>query len=340
MFWGDVVARAAGLRGQLLGPAVTERCAAARSPAELAQIVSSSYRGETDARAARSFTERLDELLDERTERHLRLLSRWCGLRASDRRREALAVIFDDADRRSLATLLRAVAGSVEPERGLRAAAATPGLPRGLLGLLAHAESAEELAQILRRAGHPAASCLDAATPRAAASLLHRLTALDRWWVERARRGSGADPALGHWVRDVIDERNLGSAVSLAGVFAEDPDTAEEFFLEGGEMIDRRTFRQVVASRRSEAPAILAARWRAASERSELYQLLAESPTEVAAGALTAAALADQLRTQRRLARLDPLCTAPIVVGWLEFRREASKLRRIAWRLEWSGNAT
>ena len=349
MWWGDVVARSAGLRTRLLGPQAVERCRKAKSLHSLRMLCAPAMEpgptreGATPVAAVRS----LDAFLARRQERHLGILARWSGPEPQRGRRRSLAPIFDDADRRVLTALLRASASDTEPGPRPAETFATPRLPQTLLRQLATAESVDALVHMLDRAGHPAGGALASELHRPP-TLLARLTALDRWWVAGAARAARhGGPPLRHWIPDVVDERNLGAALSLAGRFPGETERVAEFFLDlggaGVPWLDRETYlRAAAASSRKGALDVLSSSPANDSKdrRPELRELLSGLPEDVTGGALTDAALADQLRTQRRHARLDPLSAAPVLVGWLELLRENRALRQTAWRLFWTEGAT
>lgn len=294
MWWGDLVARSRGLR--------------ARPGVGAAPI---------------------EGRVEERRREHLAILAR----RAGGRRRLALRCLFDDADRRTLAVLLRGVAAGVDPERRLRRAPPTPGLPADLLRRLSRAGSVADLGRLLEQAKHPAAAAC-----RGEGGLWDRLLALDRWWAARAVEGARREPVLRDWVADVVDGRNLLAAVALAGEARQDDDPpAGELFLEGGRALEREVFSRAAASGdRADALRRLAAGLRFEDRRearsSRTLATLREGIEDDLPDPqrLEDAVLADALHRQRRWMRRRPLSPAAVIVAWLEQLEDARRLRRAA----------
>ena len=248
----------------------------------------------------------------------LAILVRWADDRAG-----ALAVFVADEDRRSLRALLRGLAAGASVERRLAATTPTPGLPAAALRELAGQPTPAGFAAVLARRGHPLAIPLDAPLDLLAAEL-----ALTRRFADRARRARGG-AALASHVAQMIDAELAGAALLLAargdGI---DPAAA---FAPGGARIDRPTF-------------LAAARATPARARQLLADALAGTPLASAAHdpapeAIEEAALAWQLATQRRLARLEPAGLAAVLALLLRRRLELRELRRGAWRAVLGGAA-
>jgi hypothetical protein len=244
MNWGAANARARGLSTHLLDRAALMHAAGAGSwPATIRRLVERGYA--LPNVGAELSPEEFDRATGEVHLARLRLLERWLG-----GRREALAILFEDEERRTLRALLRGAAEGASPEARLRGLSPTPGLPRQAIERLAWAESPALLAEALVRMGHPAGRALAQAarhTPEAALPGLWRLeTALSQTFALRATRAARrGGKEFRRFAALLIDLENAGSLL-LARDWGPEigPD---EVFLPGGAVLDRMRFAALAA---------------------------------------------------------------------------------------------
>jgi vacuolar-type H+-ATPase subunit C/Vma6 len=248
----------------------------------------------------------------------LQLLGRWLG---SGRR--ALAVVYEEEDRRTLRALLRGAAQGISAIGRLRGAVPTPNLPDRTLEQLARAESTADLARILVRAGHPAGRALLAVRPATGESSgLHRLeAALARLFVTRATRAArGAGRLIAEFVALHVDVENAGTLLAATGTEAPVPN---DWYLPGGDRIDQARFARV------------AARADARSVREELAGLFRRTALEPAfeidqeASGFERGILRATVAWLRRAARHDPLGPAVVLEVVQRIRVEAHDVRLV-----------
>jgi vacuolar-type H+-ATPase subunit C/Vma6 len=244
MSWGAANARARGLATHLLDrPALIHAAGAGSWAATIRRLVEQGY-ALPDAGAELS-PEEFDRATGEVQLARLRLLGRWLG-----GQREALAILYEDEERRILRALLRGAAEGPSPEARLRGLSPTPGLSRRAMERLARVESPALLAEALVRMGHPAGRALAQAarhSSEAAPPGLWRLeTALSQTFALRATRAArrGGKEVRG-FVGLLIDLENAGSLL-LARDWGPEigPD---EVFLPGGTVLDRKRFAALAA---------------------------------------------------------------------------------------------
>ena len=319
MTWGAANARARGLATHLLDrSALVDAAAAGSWAAMLARLVERGYAWQ--APGADLSPEEFDRATVERQAARMRLLGRWLGTR-----RQALAILYEDEERRALRILLRGAAQGASPAARMRGLMPTPGLPQRAIERLAEAESPALLTDALVQMGHPAGRALAQAGGPAGESgvpSLWRLeSALSRTFALRATRAARrAGRDVRRFVGLLIDIENAGTLLMAedwgAGVAPDD------VFLPGGKVLDRRRF---------EALASL-------PDRSGLLPALERTfaATPVAslllggAGGYEGRALSALLVWLRGEARRDPL--GPAVVLWVmqRIRAEARDLRLLS----------
>lgn len=313
--WVDVVARARGLSGRLLGPAALAELAQSTDLRDLGtRLAAHRSRPAPEAASARSLED------DER--RHygaqLRLLARWAGTHVA-----LLAPMFDDEDRRSLRTVLRGSTAGVPADDRLSGLIPTPALPLRALDQLASCDSPAAIAALLVTWGNPFGPPLVAETSRQNPDLFQIEHALVSTWATRARRAARrGDRAMRTFVERQLDLANLWTALLVAEHGFDG--SAGSLFIEGGTLIRRVALEQAAAAKsRSRAAEIL-------------DRLVRQSPLAAATGrednveervrrALT--------REQRAIARQHPLGTGPIIEYWLRLRGEAAAIRRVIWSI-------
>ncbi len=244
MRWDDVNARAVGLATHLLRREQLLRLLEAGT--WLAAVRRIIDLGVPIDPAALGSPGEFDRAIGRVAARRLAILDRWLGPR-----RAALAVIYEDEDRRSLRSLLRGAAHGAAPLARLRALVPTPILPERALERLARAASPDEMIRELWRQGHPAARALAEAARRSARNdgtaergLFGLELALARSFAIRATRsarGGGRD--VRQFVATMIDRENAWSLLAAGGWAGDIP--ADLVFVAGGRAIREAEFRRI-----------------------------------------------------------------------------------------------
>lgn len=304
MGWEAAVARGRGLATHLVSRDTLLRAAEAGSWTGAARtLVTAGFPAiERDLASRADFDRAAGRIAAARME----LLGRWLG-----NRRGALAVIYEDENRRSIRRLLRGAAEGTSRETRLRGLTPTPELPERVLVRLASAASPERLIDMLVHAGHPAGRVLATARgPRRAPQapgLWRSELELDRLFatrVTRAARRAGAP--VRRFTALLIDVENAWSVLS-ASHWGDDV-TPEEVFLEGGKALDRDAFLTL-----ARLPESGDGRWRG------LARQFASTPLgRLFADPRAAALLEDQVAValvawQRAEARKNPLSAAAVL---------------------------
>jgi vacuolar-type H+-ATPase subunit C/Vma6 len=315
--WGDVIVRARGLSSHILS---ASRCAAlcnARTVAEFAQQLANLGIAGMPAADAPADEHALELILRRRAGARLQELATWAG-----RRRDLLAPIFDDEDRRALRALVRGAVAHIAPEQRLAGLIPTPSLPIRALDELARTGDVAAMASLLIALGHPFGAAVAAEAQRQHPGTLELEMALVRAFAERARRaGDSTDAAMRAFVERTIDMENLQTALALA---SEPSDVAtDRLFVEGGSMI---TPADLAAARGGGA---------ATGLRDQLAHRLQGTPLaamlERGARSAEDAALDALIEEFRRRARDAPLGLAPVVLFALKQRAELHMLLRMLW---------
>lgn len=315
--FGDVNARARGLRGHLLSRARLVELAQYRSVGALAaELVRAGY---PPARGVAGDPAELDRVLGAVAAGRVHLLVCWLGPRAA-----ALRAILERRELATLRAVLRGAAAGAAPGARMRGIHPSSLWPASLLSPLSHAASLESVRQRLHAARHPAAAVFEGAGP---AERRHDLLELElaarRWWAQRVHEGvRRAGRAAGEIAGRIIDEENL-VALLLSPAWGVEV-APERVFLPGGGRLEQ---------------SLLVELWRTGDEaarRSAVAERLHGTPAgRVLAdqglglielpGALRAAAI----RELRRAARLAPLGPAPTAEVLLRIEAEAEGLRRV-----------
>jgi vacuolar-type H+-ATPase subunit C/Vma6 len=316
--WDDVNARMRGLATHLLPPQQVAELAAAATLSDLlrrleragCQLVLDP--GPVTAAA-------VEAAIRRRAGSQLQLLARWCADRAP-----ALAIIFEEEDRRSLGALVRGTVAGTAPDARLAGTLPTTSLPLRALEELSRQTDLRALGALLAVWGSPYAAVVRAERPEHP-DLLQLEARLGRRFAQRAnesaRRGDGV---LQAHVRDAVDLENTWAALLLSGGAGD----VEPFdcFIPGGGRITRSVFEDAATAPDSaEASRRLA---RAFGTRPFARALL-HAATRLSE--LDDELLAAQLNERRAAARLDPLSSAPLLAYALALRAETRTLGRLVW---------
>lgn len=314
--WEDLDARARGLATHLLGRAELQALAQAPDRAALAEALRQrGYPVEEGEPTAATLELALRRVAAER----LRVLARWSGARA-----DALAVVFEDEDRRSLRALLRGSVQGVNADARLAGLIPTPALPERALRELAQRDKPAAIAALLIAWRNPYGSALLAAASAAHPDLFRLELLVSRTFAARALRAAGRAGPLAAYVRETLDLENAFSALVLA-VEGKDV-TPKDAFLPGGERVTIAAFEVAAATGDvTEAMRRLAAAL-AGTALARAFHGRAGAP-----GQLEATVLRLRVREQVKAMRLTPLGPAPVLAYALRLRAEMEDLRRIIW---------
>jgi vacuolar-type H+-ATPase subunit C/Vma6 len=315
----DVNARVRGLAAHLLRPEQVPELAAAADLSELLRrLERAGYRpvlepGPVTAAAIEGAIRRL-------AASRLRLLARWCANRAG-----ALAIVFEEEDRRSLRALMRGAVAGTPSDARLAGTLPTISLPLRALEELARQTDLRAMGALLAAWGSPYAVVLRELESPEHPDLLRLEVGLGRQFARRAheaaRRG---DRVLRTQVRDAVDLENACAALLLAG----DGDDVDplECFIAGGNRITPAVFEAAAtAPDRAEASRRLARALGSRPIGRALVRAAARLPE------LDDELLAAQLAERRTAARLDPLSSAPLLAYALALRAETRMLGRLVW---------
>lgn len=314
--WGDLDARARGLATHLLRHSELEALAQAPDRAALAEALRRHgfpvEEGETQAAA-------LELALRRVAAARLRVLARWSGVRV-----EALTVLFEDEDRRSLRALFRgAVQGAPAGDR-LAGLVPTPTLPERALRELAAQTKPAAIAALLTAWRNPYGSALLPFATAEQPDLFRLELLLNRTFAARALRATRGAGLLAAYVRETIDLENAYTALVLA---TEGKDiTPKDAFLPGGERVSIAAFEVAAAAGdASEAVRRLAASF-AGTAVGRALAACADDPAQ-----LEEAVLRARVRALVHATRTAPLGPAPLLAYTLRLRAEMIDLRRIIW---------
>lgn len=317
--WSDVNARVAGLSTRLLGPAALAELRGARSLADVAPLLAANrYAAATPGAPT---VAALEQEIRGTVADRLALLDRWLG-----RRRDALRVLYEDEERRSIRSLLRGAAQGAPAEQRLTGLVPTAGLPEPMLQRLAGCSSPLSVVDELESSGHPFAAGLREAGVGATVDLYRLELALDRTFAGRARDAS-RHPVLRGYAERLIDLRN-----AWAALLAEPPGpvsgAAADSFVEGGRGLDAEAFRRITEEADPRERRRLLAERFAGSFLGPVLEPGGATPVSLETAALEAL-VGEQVRAKRR----DPTSPAPIVLYALRLRADTVELRRILWAL-------
>jgi len=320
--WDDVNARARGLATHFVSRLALEHLAEAPDLTGFVhRMLGAGLLLETEGAVAASADE-VDRAIGRLAATRLTLLGRWLG----PGRRRALAVIYERLDLENLRRLLRGLVQGASAGARLRGTVPTPDLPEPALLRLARAGSLADLAQGLRRLGHPAGRALAReAEPRDRQALLRLELALIRLCATRSTRLSRRGGSLlrlhvalsidlwNAWA--LLEREHWGDAVRV-----------EEAWLPGGRAIDEPAFRALAVVANSSQRRERIARLLGATPVGELLSDTTLEPAE-----LEARALAVRIKHLRAIARREPLGAGPTLLTLLRIEAEARDLRSLLW---------
>jgi vacuolar-type H+-ATPase subunit C/Vma6 len=263
--------------------------------------------------------------LEKAVRRHaagqMAILDRWC----MDDRRAALAVIFEDEDRRSIQTILRGAQQGTATEVRMAGLIPTTSLPERALLTLAAQPTPTDVIRMLALWNHPLGVPLVAAASGPHPSLFEIEVELQRAFARRASaRAHQGGSQLVEYVEQVIDVMNTWSA--LLHFVERDPSIVDMTFVEGGRWLTRDAFRTLMTL---ETVPQVEKRLAWELRRSALGSAFRGEIEDVAR--LERAMLRAQIDWQNRAVRLDPSGAAPIIGFAIELRAEVVNLRGIIW---------
>ena len=317
-YLGDINTRARGLRTHLLPASDLERLARATSLVALQRELSGLGYTRADAPATAVSLERA---IRRRAAGQMAILERWC----TGDRRAALAVIFEDEDRRSIQAILRGAQQGTAAEARMTGLVPTTSLPERALLTLAGQPTPTDVIRMLALWNHPLGAPLVAAASGPHPSLFEIEVELQRAFARRASASAHlCGRQLVEYVEQVIDVMNTWSA--LLHFVERDPSIVETTFVEGGRWLTRDVFHKLMSlETRPQLEQRLAWEFRksalASAFRGEIEEL----------AQLESAMLRAQIDWQNRAVRVDPSGAAPIIAFAIELRAEVLNLRGIIW---------
>lgn len=317
--WDDVGARARGLATRLFTAGQLETLASARDAAELAvafRRLGLPLSGEHEMASPAE----LELAVRRWAASALGILARWAGTRAA-----ALAVIYEDEDRRSLRALLRGARRGAPAGERILGLIPTPGLPERALEELARQPTPARIAALLSAWRNPYGAALLPAARAAEPDAFALDLALNHTFATRAlaaARPGGAD--LVTYARQTIDLENAVTALILTVAGAEIVPAG--VFLPGGERVSLAVFEAAVSLRE---PRSAGARLADAFGRRPVAGPLRHLGGEPAR--LETELWRARIHELARWTRRVPLSPAPILWFALRLRGQAIDLQRILW---------
>lgn len=325
MDWGTANARARGLATHLLSrEGLLHAAGAGTWSAAARSLVGSGFPASERDLVSR---EEFDRAAGRIAAGRLGLLGRWLG-----DQRGALAVIYEDEDRRSVRRLLRGAVQGVSPDARLLGLIPTPDLPEQLLLRLSRASSSDHLVLLLVRSGHPAGRALTSATgskrDHQAPGLWRSDVALGRLFATRATRAARrAGSRVRQFVALLIDLENAWSLLARPDWGAEV--TPDALFLDGGRALDHDAFARLAALGGS--PDAMGRELSKRFASTPLAGMFADPPGAAHLEDRAAAAL---IAWQRAEARKDPLSAARVLEVLLRIRGEAHDVRLVVFAVD------
>ena len=314
--WEALDARARGLATHLLSRGELERLAALPDAPALAAALRA--RGFPLAEADSS-PAALELALRREAAAWLRIIARWSAPRG-----DALSVLFEEEDRRSLRALLRGAVQGAPVTARLSGLVPTPALPESALRALAALRSPAAIATLLTAWGHPYGPPLQAPASAAQPDLFRLELAIDHTFARRAIQAARRDRMLAAYVGETIDVENAVTALVLAG--GKSDVVPRDAFLAGGARLGVGPFERAAAAAN------------VGDARRSLVRALAGSPLGAGlAGAgddatsLEEGILRTRIASLRRATRAGPLGPGPLLTFWLRARAEVIDLHRIIW---------
>ncbi len=317
-FFGDINARARGLRTHLLPPSTLDGLARAPSLLVLQRDLSALGFVRPDAPTT---TATLEQAVRRHAAGQISLLSRW----SAGPRQATLAVVFEDEDRRSIQAVVRGAQQAAPAEARLAGLVPTASLPERALQALAAQPTVEDVVHLLGWWQHPLAPPLLVPASKPHPSLFRIEVALHRAFASRATQAAKkADRHLAAYVMQVIDIMNAWSA--LLHFAEEDPAIVELTFIEGGSALPRNSFEQLMSLPLFDEVEEMLVRQFRGSPLSDAFRRGIDNLAELEFEILRA-----QIHEQNHAVRVDPGGTAPIIGYALELRAQVIMLRRIIW---------
>ena len=316
--WEDVDARARGLASHLLSSAELQLLARAPDiPALEAELRRLGFPLAGDAALEPA---ELEVGVRRWAAAALATLARWAGTRAA-----ALAIIYEDADRKSLRAILRGALCGAPADTRLSGLIPTPTLPERALEELARQVSIPAIVTLLQVWSNPYGAALSAAARAAQPDPFAIDLALDRTFAIRAlaaaRRGG---PDLVAFVRESLDLANAVTAILLAA--AGKDIVPKDAFLPGGARVSIVTFEEAAAAGGPGLAGIRLARAFAPSPFASAFHDLAADPSRLEDDLLRV-----RVRALQRRVLLSPLGPAPVLWFALRLRACVADLQRIIW---------
>lgn len=250
----------------------------------------------------------------------LATLARWAGRRVA-----ALAVIYEDEDRKSLRAILRGAARGAPSEARLSGLIPTPSLPERALEELARQASVSAAVTLLLVWGNPYGTPLATVARTAQPDPFAIDLTLDRTFAARALSAVQSEGGeLLEFVRESVDVANAVTALVLASA-AKDM-TPKDAFLPGGDRVSIVTFEEAAAAGGAGAAGMRLARAFAPSAVAVALRDFSADPVT-----LEDELLRLRIRALTLRARQSPLGPAPTLWFALRLRAQVIDLQRIVW---------
>jgi vacuolar-type H+-ATPase subunit C/Vma6 len=314
--WEDLNARARGLGTHLLSGAQLSALALAPDVATLGDSLRRhGYPLEEGVTSPGTLELALRRMAAER----LRILARWCGPRVG-----ALAVWFEDEDRRSLRAMLRGAAQHAPADTRLAGLVPTPALPERALRELASQPTPAAVATLLTAWRNPYGSALLGTVSAAQPDLFTLELLINRTFAQRATRAARGGGLLAAFVEETVEIENACTALVLA---AEGKDVIpRDAFLPGGRRLSLGAFEAACAAGSTpEAGRRVAAAF-ADTPLATVFARSSDDPES-----LEGVILRVRIREHLRAARVNPLGPAPLLTYALRLRAEILDVQRIIW---------
>ncbi len=317
--WDDVNARARGLGTRLFTRGQLESLSRAADAAALTEgfrRLGLPVPGERDSAPPAE----LELAVRRWAAAALRTLARWAGPRVA-----ALAVIYEEEDRKSLRAILRGAIRGAAADARLSGLMPTPALPERALEELARQPTPAAVAALLSAWRHPYGTVLGTAASAGQPDAFAIDVALDRAFAVRAVAAAHrAGGELLAYVRETVDLRNAVTALVLA-VAGRDV-VPKDVFLPGGERITITVFEETAALREPGAARVRLARGFAPTALAEPFRNVARDLAD-----LEEELLRIRVRELARRTRRSPLGPGPVLWFALRLRAQVVDLQRIIW---------
>ncbi len=317
--WDDVNARARGLGTRLFTRGQLESLARAGDAAALTDACRRlGLPLATERETATS--EELELAVRRWAAGALRILARWAGPRVA-----ALAVIYEEEDRKSLRAIVRGAMRGAPAQARIGGLVPTPALPERALEELARQPTPAAVVALLSAWRNPYGASL--AAPAAAAHPDPFLLdlALDRAFAARALSAAQrAGGELTAHVHETVDLTNALTALVLA-VAGRDV-VPKDAFLPGGERVSITVFEEAAALGEPGAAGIRLARALAPAAVAEPFRHV-----DTNLSGLEDQLLRVRIRALARQTRLSPLGPGPVLWFALRLRAQVVDLQRIIW---------